>query len=66
MPICSACQMTFDNNYDLQDHLLICDGENNEGNQNPYGETYDFDTQDGAFIDEEEAYDNHDWDAADG
>ena len=42
-----------------------CDGEPSDDNNNPHQETYDFDDSDGAFIDSEEAYDNHDWDAAD-
>jgi len=65
MPICGACRRDFLTNEELEDHLIVCDGEISEDNHNPYSENDDFDDSDGAFIDSEEAYDNHDWDAAD-
>ena len=49
----------------LRGVIFDCDGEPSDDNNNPYQETYDFDDADGAFIDSEEAYDNHDWNAAD-
>ena len=66
MPTCPACQRDFTTSDELEDHMTFdCDGEPSDDNNNPHQETYDFDDSGGAFIDSEEAYDNHDWDAAD-
>ena len=66
MPTCPSCLRDFSTQDELEDHIdFDCDGEQSSDNNNPYFESHDFDDADGAFIDSEEAYDNHDWDAAD-
>ena len=66
MPTCPACRRDFRTNEELEDHIEFdCDGIPADDNYNDLQESFDFDDADGAFIDSVEAYDNHDWNAAD-
>lgn len=64
VPTCDGCLKSFDSWEELGEHQLDCSGDLNDDPAQP--ELADWDDGGGAFENAEEAYDNHDWDAADG
>lgn len=64
MPTCDGCLRSFNSSDELKEHQLECSGDVDENPAPP--ELADWDDGDGVFENAEEAYDNHDWDAADG